>query len=229
MKLKHKKSILRFFLILFYIVVVFSFSYLFQIYEAQTLCSDFEKKPSVDRVKKSIRLYKSALLIYREPFVFEQLGILYYHLENYQNAYISFAQAISFRKNFPFYEYVKSIFTFSDSQITDWDEKQILMYYILGEISTKLENYNQCVDDYTKMFEVAIQQGKDALERENRGFCYYKLNMYQEAYKDCIEEKEWLDNKISKLPDNKLKEAYVNRVHKIDNLLSEISKVQGNN
>ena len=147
----------------------------------------------------------------------------------YQDAYINFSQAISFRKKFPFYEYVKSIFTFGDSQITDWEQNQILMYYILGDISTKLENYNQCVDDYTKMFEVAIQQGKDALERENRGFCYYKLGMYQEAYKDCVEEKEWLDNKISKLPDNKLKEAYINRIHKIDNLLSEISKVQGNN
>ena len=183
----------------------------------------------VENINLAIDKYLKAEKLYDEPFVYESCGLAYYYNKKYYSAAFQLDTAIDVKNRFPLYENIKSVFTFGVFQPTDWEIKQILLYYTLGDIQTKREKYKSCVDYYTKMINVATQKGKDSLERERRGFCYYKLGMYQEAYKDCNEEKEWLDNKISKLPDNKLKEAYINRVHKIDNLLSEISKVQGNN
>ena len=65
MNLKHKKYILRFFIIIFCIVFYFSYLYLFRVYVAQKLCPEYEKNPSFDRIEKSIDLYSAAMLYYQ--------------------------------------------------------------------------------------------------------------------------------------------------------------------
>ena len=232
-----KKSKIKGIAIIFLILIAISISYISYYYylveSANAVLADStcysNSTCDIEKVNLSIEKYLKAEKLYDEPFVYENCGLAYYYNKKYLFAYSQLNTAIGIKNRFPLYEKIKSFVSLGLYEPTDWEIKQILLYYTLGDISTKLGNYNQCIDDYTKMFKVATQQGKDALEREKRGFCYYKLGMYQEAYDDCVNEKEWLNNRISNLPDNKLKDAYINRVKKIDNLLVDISKADGNN
>ena len=232
MKKSKKKGIAIIFFILIAISISYISFYYYLVESANTVLANStcysNSTCDIEKVNLSIEKYLKAEKLYDETFVYESCGLAYYYNKKYLLAYQQVSKAITLKNRFPLYEKIKYVFSFGLFQPTDWEIKQILLYYTLGDISSKLENYTQCVDDYTNMIEIATQKGRDSLEREKRGFCYYKLGMYQKAYEDCVQEKDWLNNKISKLPDNKLKEAYTKRVHKIDNLLVDILKAQGN-
>ena len=227
--MKNRKRNNSGFIILIPVLLILSFIifYYSLIENAQKHCSIYVSDCNSSSIDYAISRYEKAQSLYQEPFVFETTGLLYYQLKEYDFAYENIEKAIEYRNSFPLYEKIKSVASAGLFEPTNWDEKQILLFYTLGDISTKLGDYNQCIIDYTDMIEVAKEKDRDALEKDKRAFCYYKLGKYREAYKDYFDEKLWLEHKIKMLPDNKLRSAYINRLNKIDQMLTSISYIKG--
>lgn len=222
------KYISLFLFLIVFVVVSYFFCYVTLVEKAQKQCPLTQQYCNVSSIDYSISKYVTALSLYSEPFVYEQLGLLYFQQEKYGLSYQSILKAIQLANKFPLYEKAKLIITFGSFQPTDWETKQILLYYMLGDLSIKLENYHQCIDDYTKMHDVVLKNNRDAFEKDKRAFCFYKLAKYTEAKEDYLSEKEWLNNRINSLPDNNLKKAYENRITKINEMLSKLQDEQGN-
>lgn len=229
-KYMNKRKIVAFILITITIVLTYISYYFYIVESANSLINNrycfYKLNCDTVSIDLAIEKYLKAEKLYGESFVYESCALAYYHNQKYDLSYEQFSKAIKYKNKFPLFEKLYSLLSFGTVEPSDKELLQIYWYYTLGNISTKLENYNQCVKDYTKMIEVATEKKRDALERDKRAFCYYKLKMYEEAKKDCIEEKKWLNKQIQKSDVTKLKDIYQNRLKKIDELLKNISKEQ---
>lgn len=213
----------------FLILFVFCIFYYFLVESAQKYCPYYNDDCDTSSVDYAISRYEKAQSLYQEPYVFETTGLLYYQLKEYDYAYENIEKAIEYIDKYPLYEKIKSITSAGLFEPTDWKVKQILLFHTLGDISTKQGNYKQCVLDYTDMYEVAIENDRDTLEKDKRAFCYYKLGQYKQAYSDYLDEKKWLEHKIKTISDNKLKKALSNRLGKIEQMLTHLSYMHGVN
>lgn len=222
--MKKKIIISLFILSLFFFFISIASYYVSLIYKADQQCADTNYYCSEENAHISLDLYSRAEKIYKESWISECKALLYFQLQDYKSALKEYQNTLKYVHKFHLYEFLMKYISFGLYMPTDWNLKSILIYYQIGNIATKLEDYNLCVDSYTEMYKLMSSLEKQSTDNYKRGYCYYKLENYDEALKDYIYSAENLKISIENAQNDKLKSSLQDRLNYVNEQILLLKK-----
>ena len=118
------------------------------------------------RYSEAVNAYSEALKIKEHPFIYNDRGIAYSQLEQYQQAIADFNKAIEINPGLE-QPYYNRVIVYQDRG---------LAYLVLGQ-------YQEAIADFNKVIEYELYEYYE-LGYVGRGTAYYKLGQYQQAIAD---------------------------------------------